>query len=52
MSIPKGSHVLPFGVCYGFWVREYDLVPKKELLRRVWVMTIWIFCVGGLGIVG
>ena len=33
--IPKGSYVVLIGVCYGFWVREFDIVPKKELHRRV-----------------
>ena len=37
--LPKGSNVVPFGVCYGFVVRDYTILPKKELHRRVWVGT-------------
>ena len=36
-SIPKGSNVVPFWVCYGFLVRDYNILSKKELRRRVWV---------------
>ena len=36
-SLPKGSYVVPFWVCYGFLVRDLDILPKKELRRRVWV---------------
>ena len=36
--IPKGSNVVPFRVCYGFGVRDYNRVPKKELRRRVWAI--------------
>ena len=36
-SLPNGSNVVPFWVCYGFWVRNYNILPKKELHRRVWV---------------
>ena len=32
---PKGSNVVPFWVCYGFLVRDYNILPKKELHRRV-----------------
>ena len=35
--LPKGSNVVPFWVCYGFSVRDSNIVPKKELHRRVWV---------------
>ena len=35
--LPKGSNVVPFGVCYGFLVRDYNILPRKELHRRVWV---------------
>ena len=34
----KGSYVVPFGVCYGFLVRDYSILPKKELHKRVWVI--------------
>ena len=36
-GLPKGSNVVLFWVCYGFWVRDYNRLPKKELHRRVWV---------------
>ena len=36
-ALPKGSYVVLFWVCYGFLVREYNILPKKELHRRVWV---------------
>ena len=48
--IPKGSNVVPFWVCYGFWVRDYNILPKKELHRRVWVEPNVGFHVG-LGMV-
>ena len=35
-GLVKGSYVVPFGVCYGFWVGDYNIRPKKELHRRVW----------------
>ena len=36
--LPKGSYVVPFWVCYGFFlVRDYNILPKKELHRRVWL---------------
>ena len=38
MGIPKGSNVVPFGVCYVFLVRGYNVLPKKKLRRRVWVV--------------
>ena len=34
---PKGSNVVPFRVCYGFSVRDRNILPKKELHRRAWV---------------
>ena len=37
LYIPKGSNVVPFWVCYGFGVRDYNILPEKELHRRVWV---------------
>ena len=36
-DLPKGSNVVPFWVCYGFWGRNDNILPKKELHRRVWV---------------
>ena len=40
-GLPKGSYVVPFWVCYGsamvFLVTDYNILPKKELHRRVWV---------------
>ena len=33
----KGSYVVPFWVCYVFLVRDYNVLPQKELHRRVWV---------------
>ena len=36
-TLPKGPNVVPFWVCYGFWVRDYNILPKKELHRRVWL---------------
>ena len=36
-GLPRGSYVVPFWVCYGFLVRDYNILPKKELHRRVWV---------------
>ena len=32
-----GANVVPFWVCVDFWVRDYNILPKKELHRRVWV---------------
>ena len=32
--IPKGSNAVPFWVCYGFWVRDYTRLPKKELHKE------------------
>ena len=46
-GLPKGSNVVPFRVCYGFWVKDYNRLPKKELHRRVWVE---LCC--SLGVVG
>ena len=37
LGLPKGSNVVPFWVCYGFGVDDYNIVPKKELHRRVCV---------------
>ena len=37
MALPKGSNVVPFWVWYGFGVRDDNILPKKELHRRVWV---------------
>ena len=37
ICLPKGSNVVPFCVCYGFWVRDYNILPQKELHSRVWV---------------
>ena len=40
-NLPKGSYVVPFGVCYGcFGVRDYNVLPNKEQHRRVWVNPI------------
>ena len=36
-TLPKGSNVVPFWVCYGFWVRDYNILPKKELHWSPWV---------------
>ena len=33
----KGSYVVAFWVCYGFFARDWNIIPKKELHRRVWV---------------
>ena len=38
-SLPKGSHVVFVGVCYGVLVRVYSVPPTQELHRRVWVDT-------------
>ena len=35
--IPKGSCVGPLWVCYGFLARDFNILPTKELHRRVWV---------------
>ena len=37
LGLPKGSYVVPFWVCYCFLVRDYSILPKNELHRRVWV---------------
>ena len=34
---PKGSYVVPFWVCYSVFVRDYNLLPQKELYWRFWV---------------
>ena len=36
-SLPKGSYGVPFWVSSGVLVRDYNMQPKKELHRRVWV---------------
>ena len=28
-DVLKGSYVVPFWVCHGFWVREHNLQPQK-----------------------
>ena len=38
-TLTKGSNVVPFWVCYGFLVKDYNVPPKKELHRRVWVAS-------------
>ena len=37
-GLPKGSYVVPFGVCYGFWVRCCNILPKEELHWRFLVV--------------
>ena len=27
-SLPKGSNVIPFGVCHGFLLTSYSILPK------------------------
>ena len=49
-SIPKGSNVAPFWVCYVFVVRDYTRLPQQELHRRVWVNITYIGQLGALGI--
>ena len=39
VALPKGSNVVPYWVCYGFLLRDYNILPKKELHRRVWVVS-------------
>ena len=36
-ALPKGSYVVPFWVSYGFLGMDYNILPTKELHRRVWV---------------
>ena len=36
-GLPKGSYVVPFWVCYVFLIGDCNILPKKELHRRVWV---------------
>ena len=31
-GIPKGSYVVPFWVCYGFLVRDYNILPKRNYI--------------------
>ena len=33
-KLPKGSNVVPFWVCYGFWVRDYYILPKKRTTKE------------------
>ena len=40
LQLPKGSNVVPFWVCYGFLVWDQNILPKKELHRRVWVCMV------------
>ena len=40
-GLPKGSNVVPFWDLYGFWVRDYNILPKKELHWRVWVYRVY-----------
>ena len=42
--LSKGSNVVPFWACHGSWVRDYSLLPKKELHRRFWVTVSIDFC--------
>ena len=35
--LSKGSYVVDSWVCYVFWVRGCNVLPKKELHGRVWV---------------
>ena len=35
-TLPNGSNVVPFWVSYVFLVRDDNILPKKELHRRVW----------------
>ena len=37
IALPKGSYIVSFGVCYGFLVRGYNILIKKELHGRFWV---------------
>ena len=37
ITLPKGSNVVPFWVCYGFGVKDYNMLPKKELHWSPWV---------------
>ena len=51
-DLRKGSNVVPFWVCYGFWVRDYNIVPKKELHWSPWVGVLWflgLWCLGFMG---
>ena len=40
-SIPKGSNVVPFWLLTYFLLRDYNILPKKELLLSLWVATPW-----------
>ena len=43
-------HIAPFGICYGFLLRYYDILPNKELHwsleveQRVTSFELAIFC--------
>ena len=37
VSYPRAPMQFLFGVCYGFWVKDYNILPRKELHRRVLV---------------
>ena len=44
---PKGSYVVPFWAFSGFLIRNFSILPKKELHRRVWVgmcVEAWCSC--------
>ena len=42
-SLPKGSHVGLFGDWEGLLLRDYSILPKKELHRRVWVDSLRVY---------
>ena len=39
--------MVPFWVCYGFLVRDYNILPKTEL-HIVWVSTYRLWVLGSL----
>ena len=44
-TLPTGSYVVPFWVCYNFLVRDFYILPKKELHFRFWVRIsskLWV----------
>ena len=41
-GLPKGSNLVPFWVYDGFLVRDDNILPKKELHRRVWVVIVQV----------
>ena len=47
-SLPKASNVVIFLVSYGFWLGDYNIQPKKELHRRVWVNWGYLAVIWGL----